>query len=61
MTSVDAAVASPQNRAFVNFSTLVNRSTLAQETCTRELEVVEDRGGRAHVPEHFTGHKGGGR
>lgn len=43
MSSSDAAVASLQCRAFVNFQILVNRNTLAHEAFTRELEVVVDR------------------
>lgn len=43
MSSLDAAVASLQCRAFVNFQTLVNGNTLAHEGFTRELEVAVDR------------------
>lgn len=43
MSSLGAAVASLRCRAFVNFRTLVNGNTLADEAFTRELEVAVDR------------------
>lgn len=49
MSGLAVAFASSLCRAFVNSYTLVKGNTLAQEAFTRELEVVEERGGCERV------------